>query len=72
MATDSEQSSHLPVSLPISLSQAQDSFENPRVVPEQESAMVIPMLAKRTRNGVGRIVSCTQAMPEPIVEFDVE
>ncbi len=72
MATDSEQSAAFPVSLPTPLGLAQDSCENPPAVPEQEWALVIPMTPKRTRNGVGRIVSRTRAMPEPIVELDVE
>ena len=72
MATDSEQSTAFPVSLPTPLGQPQDSCENLREVPEQEWALVVPMTPKRTRSGVGRIVSRTRAMPEPIVELDVE
>ncbi len=72
MATDSEHSTAFPVSLPAPLGQAQESCDNPPVAPEQEWALVIPMSPKQTRSGVGRIVSRTRAMPEPIVELDVE
>ena len=72
MATDSEQSTAFPLSLRTPLGAAQDSCENPPLVPEHEWALVIPMTPKRSRSGVGRIVSRTRAMPEPIVEFDVE
>ena len=72
MATNSEQSTAFPASLPAPLGQAEDSCENPRLTPEQEWTLVIPMTPKRTRSGVGRIVSRTRPMPEPIVELDVE
>jgi hypothetical protein len=72
MATDSEHSTALGLSMPVPLRQAQDSCQNPPILPEQERAMVIPIAPKRTRNGVGRIVSRTRAVPQPIVEFDVE
>ena len=72
MATDFEQSTAFPVPLPTPLSQAQDSCENPPAVPEQEWTLVVPMTPRRTRSGIGKIVSRTRAMPEPIIELDVE
>ena len=72
MATDSKPSTAFPESLPVPLGQAQDVCNDPPVVPEQELALVIPMTPKRTCCGVGRIASRTRAMPEPIVELDVE
>ena len=72
MATDSEQSTAFPVSLPTPLGQAKDSCENPPEMPDREWTMVVRMAPKRTRSGVGKIVSRTRATPEPIVEFDVE
>jgi hypothetical protein len=72
MATDSEQNTAFPVSLLTPLGQAQDSCDDSPVATEKEWALVIPMTPKRTRSGVGRIVSRIRAMPEPIVELDVE
>jgi hypothetical protein len=71
MATDSEQSTTFPLPL-MPLGKTQDSCENPPGMPEQEWAMVVSMTPKRTRSGVGRIVSRTRAIPQPIVDFDVE
>ena len=72
MATNSEQSAAFPVSVPMPLGHAQASCVNPPVVLEQELALAIPMTPKRTRSGIGRIVSRTKPMPKPIVEIDFE
>jgi hypothetical protein len=72
MATDSEQSTAVPLPVPTPFGQAKKSCENPPQLPEQEWTLVIAMVPERTRSGVGRVVSRARAMPEPIVEFDVE
>ena len=72
MATNSEQSTAFPVALPAPLDKAQDSCGNLPLAPEQEWTLVVPMAPKRTRSGAGRIASRTRAMPEPVVELDVD